>query len=216
MTRKNLRTAGLLGAAALAAVAALTVFAAGHGHLGGHFGGRFAGGPMGAHGPLAMHFKMMQLIDDLDLTPEQQAHVEAIHQILAERGEERREHHGEHAQRILERLEQGSLSSEEVRPVIDGHIEQFRGVAYAISDELIALVNSLDETQRATLRAHVQEMHGGDAGSAEPEPGAGAVPPGRARMGFHAPLADDRRRYQAGGPGARIPRAPGLRAFGRS
>jgi len=186
MTTKSLRTLVLAGAAALVLMTGLTALAAGDGHgsladhfaahfsghAGGHAGGHAAApgcehSPMGGAGPFAMHFQMMKLVDDLDLTAEQKTHLEAVHQILAGQWEARGEHHSEMAQTLASRLDQGPLTPEEVRPMIDEHLEQFRGAAYAISDEVIALVNSLDEPQRATLRAHLQAMHGDGAAAEE-------------------------------------------------
>lgn len=171
MASKNLRTLSFIGVTVLVAAAGLTALAggAGHGPFAGHgfFNGHSAGhGGMAGHGPFAMHCQMMKLIDDLDLTAEQKAHVETIHQTIATQLEARHQHHGEHAQALISRLGQGPLTPEEVRPVIDSHLEQFRATAYSISDELVALVNSLDDTQRATLLAHLQEVHG--AAAAEP------------------------------------------------
>lgn len=172
MATKKLRILSIIGLATLVGLVGAGAFAAGAGHgpFAGHFAGHAGGGHCASHGPLGMHFRMMKLVDDLQLNPEQKTRVEAIHQILMGKFQQHHEHHGEHARVLAARLGQGPMSTEEVRPVIDQHVEQIRATAYQISEELVALLNSLDETQRATVLAHLQEVHGTDAGAGVVEP----------------------------------------------
>ena len=65
---------------------------------------------------------------------------------------------------LVTQFERGYIESGEIRGFIDGHVEQIRGMAYAVTDELIELINGLDEKQRGILLAHLQGAKSGDHG----------------------------------------------------
>ncbi|MCP4902660.1 MAG: Spy/CpxP family protein refolding chaperone [bacterium] len=117
-------------------------------HGGGHFGG-------GA----GMHCVMSGLIEELDLSESQHQYLENAHKVVEERVHAAMGDHGAHAEAILAQLESGDVNSAEVRQAIDEHIEAAREIAYSVSDELVAFVNSLDEEQRAKLTEHLKKAH---------------------------------------------------------
>ncbi len=125
----------------------------GHGHGGGHFGH--------GHGHAAhMHCMMGKFVEELDLTDSQHEYLENVHKILQDKVHGAFAGHGEHAEELVEMIEQGNLDSADIRQKIDGHIEGAREIAYSVADELVAFVNSLDDEQRAKLAKHVKEAHG--------------------------------------------------------
>jgi Spy/CpxP family protein refolding chaperone len=128
--------------------------------------GASAGGFLGhgsmpfGHGGAGMHCLVNQLIDDLNLTEEQQQRLDNLHQALQSKHEEKMAVQGQHHQRLVDQISQGDIDSQEVRGEIDRHLEELKTVAYTVSDELVALINSLDEEQRATLMEHIEKAHG--------------------------------------------------------
>ena len=51
----------------------------------------------------------------------------------------------------------GEVETSELRPVVDEHVEQVRGMLYSITDEFVALVKGLDARQRQILQEHLRE-----------------------------------------------------------
>jgi len=102
------------------------------------------------HGGGGHHDAMAQLVEQLELTPDQQQRFEKIHEIVGSYGD------GGHAsmldlhEELVTQFERGQIGTAEIRRTIDGHIEQLRGMAYAVTDELVALVNELDESRRSS------------------------------------------------------------------
>ncbi|MCP4895703.1 MAG: Spy/CpxP family protein refolding chaperone [bacterium] len=117
-------------------------------HGGGHFGGA-----------AGMHCMMKDFIEELDLTETQHQYLENAHTVVQEQLHAAMSDHGAHADAILAQLESGDINSAEVRLAIDEHIEAARGIAYSVSDELVAFVNSLDDEQRAKLTEHLKKAH---------------------------------------------------------
>jgi Spy/CpxP family protein refolding chaperone len=111
------------------------------------------------HGSAGMHCLVNQLIDDLNLTEEQQQRFDNLHQSLQSRIEGKMEAQSQHHQWLVDQISQGNIDPEEVRNEIDRHLEELKAVAYTASDELVALGNSLDEEQRATLMQHIDKAH---------------------------------------------------------
>ena len=108
---------------------------------------------------------MAQVIERLELTPDQVQRLEKIQEIIGAYGSEGHAPMGQLHDRLVPLVEQGYVEPDEVRQIIDGHLEQISGMAYAVADELVALVNELDATQRETLLEHLKgsdhEGHGG-------------------------------------------------------
>lgn len=118
----------------------------------------------GAHGPLGLfalgehaHQAIGALIQRLDLNDDQEKHIEAIHHIMAERLHAAPEAHRSHVKIFLGRVESGYIDPMEARQTVDAHINQMRHNAYRVTDEMVALINSLDSTQREILVEHLQE-----------------------------------------------------------
>jgi hypothetical protein len=123
--------------------------------------GGFAGGGMahGFGGP-GMHMLMSRLVDDLDLNEDQQQRLDAVHEALGGHHEAHSGTREQHHEWLVEQIRSGNVDSVEVRQSIDLHLEAARSLAYQVSDELVPLLNSLDETQRETLLDFIDEVHG--------------------------------------------------------
>ncbi len=161
--------AALLGLALLALTLIGFSVAAGAGG-----GGWFAGhGRGGGHD---IHAMAANLIAKLDLRHDQQVFVDSLHETLSSLHHARAEHGPEHLHQVLQRITAGDLDPAEGRAMVDQHIEHLRTAGYQISDDLAALMNSLDEQQRALLVEHfdtLREAHqmllGRDGGQASGE-----------------------------------------------
>lgn len=123
------------------------------------------GGVALAHGPGGGFFKhfshggpvqMLSFVRQLDLREDQLQYLDNLHQIAAGVHDRRADHHGEHAAHVAAKLTAGErFEAADARALVDGHIEQARATAYAVTDELVAFLNSLDEEQRALLAKHL-------------------------------------------------------------
>lgn len=164
MSQRTILIAALTVAVALAGSIGLTVMATGDGSEGENGGFlqhlHRVGNHM--HGGAGHHDQMSALIDELQLTPDQLQRLERVHEIIGNA------HHGDgrgtmavlHEQ-LMAQIEQGRIESDEIRLVIDSHVEQIRTMAYAVTDELIELANGLDARQREILLAHLRENSNG-------------------------------------------------------
>jgi hypothetical protein len=110
------------------------------------------------------HEAMAQLIEQLELTSEQHRHLERIHELMEAA------HHGagggslaELHDKLVAQCADGEVETADLRPVVDEHVEQVRGVLYSITDEFVALVQGLDARQRQILREHLRERTTQDA-----------------------------------------------------
>jgi len=122
--------------------------------------GGFAGGAMGhGFGGPGMHLALSGLIDDLDLTENQQQQMDSVHEQLRARFEAKGDGRQDHHAWLVDQIRKGSVDPVEVRQSIDQHLEEARALAYQVADELVPLLNSLDETQRTTLLSFVDEIH---------------------------------------------------------
>ena len=102
---------------------------------------------------------MARLIDQLELTPDQLQRVDRVHEIIGTYGSEGSGSMAELHDQLVTQFEQGHVETDEIRQVIDEHVDQIRHMAYAATDELIALVNGLDANQREIVLAHLQGDH---------------------------------------------------------
>lgn len=108
------------------------------------------------------HRHMARVIEQLELTPDQLRHLENVHEVVGSYGSEGHASMAELHEQLVARVEEGELDTYEIRSIVDGHIEQIRAMAYAVTDEVVALINGLDATQRETLLAHLRETVGED------------------------------------------------------
>jgi len=159
MEKKTLQIIALAAGVALTATAGIAVLATG-GDSNGKDGGSFLSRLHGHHlhgGGGHHHDAMHAVIEELSLKPDQVAHLDKIHEVMG----------GFHAKgpgamvelhnELVAQFQQGGLDNNSMRLVVDDHVEQIREMGYAVTDELVALVNSLDATQRDTLHRHLQE-----------------------------------------------------------
>ena len=106
------------------------------------------------HGGGGQHDHSAQIVERLNLTPDQLQRFEKINEIVESYGD------GGHAammelhEELVTQFERGEVRTAEIRRVIDGHITE-PAVASALTDELVALVNGLDDTQRGILLEHL-------------------------------------------------------------
>ena len=164
MTNKMSQILAILGAVALVSTVSLTVLARGAGDSSSQEGGFMQKiHELGSflHGSAHQHDPMADLIEQLELTPDQLERLEKIHEIIGTYGHQG---HGSMAElhgKLVEQFEAGHVGTDEIRQLIDEHVEQIRGMAYAVTDELIGLVNELDATQREIMLEHLQGNDGG-------------------------------------------------------
>ena len=161
MGPRTFQIAAIIGAVALVTMAGLTFIATAGGSEGpsseffrhihklGHH----------LHGGGDHHDQMARMIEQLELTPEQYQRLENVHEIIGTDGSEEPGAMAELHDKLMAQVEQGQVENAEIRRLIDGHVEQIRERAYAVTDELIALVNGLDATQREKLLAHLRGAH---------------------------------------------------------
>ena len=164
MAKRTLQVLAIFAALALVGLVGLTVTAS----SGGSGDGDDEGGLMRHLHDMAHHLHrgehhhhhMAQLIEQLELTPEQLRHLEKVHEIVGAFGTEGHGSMAELHEQLVAEVEQGELDAYEIRSIVDGHLDQLRDMAYGVADEVVALVNGLDATQRQTLLAHLRETVG--------------------------------------------------------
>jgi Spy/CpxP family protein refolding chaperone len=117
-----------------------------HRHLG---GGAMPGLPQ----------QLEQIVQKLNLNPEQQAHVDRAHAIIESHLQQSEQGHTDEMNAFVASIGEGTLDRAQVRSKIDAHLEQARTVAYDVSDELVGLVSSLDANQRAILKDELTKLH---------------------------------------------------------
>ncbi len=111
----------------------------GHGHHGGGF-----------------WYHANELVNQLDLSPEQTERLEAIHRTFESFGGMAHGSMAEIHDQLVEQFEQGYIETDAVRQTIDEHLAEIRTVAYSVTDDLLALVNGLDAGQREIVLTHLQ------------------------------------------------------------
>lgn len=159
MARKTFRIGSMIAVATLIAMGSWTVLASGDGDEGGGFLHHL-------HALVEHHLQHgghheADFLDQLNLTPDQAQRLAKIQEAFETYGSEGHSSMQELHERLVAQVEEGHVDAGEVRAAIDTHLEQVRGVAYAVTDELVALVNDLDAEQRETLLAHLQGGQGG-------------------------------------------------------
>ncbi len=122
------------------------------------------GGGHGHHGGGGFRHHMDELVNQLDLSQEQNERLEAIHRTLESHAGMPHESMAELHDQLVEQFEHGNIETDAVRQKIDQHLAEMRTVAYSVTDDLFALVNSLDAEQREIVLAHLQGDHGGHSG----------------------------------------------------
>ena len=164
MQRRMSQIAAIVGAVALVATVGLTVVAMGGGSgEGGDLLGHLHRLGQQLHGGDRHHDAMAELIEQLDLTPDQHQRLERIHTVIGTYGNGESGMAELHEQ-LVAQFEQGHVETDGIRRLIDGHVEQIRDMAYTVTDELIALVNELDPVQREIMLEHIQGAREGHRG----------------------------------------------------
>lgn len=96
---------------------------------------------------------------ELDLNDEQENRLRNVRDLVHERRDEFRSERGELMERRLAEFETGELDEEEIHQHIDEKIDELRGTAHQVADELIALANSMDEEQRTATATKFRRFH---------------------------------------------------------
>lgn len=155
MTSKTFRIAAFTVALMVAGLVGLTVGASNG------TAGKAVSCFLAAHMGHGGHHCSDHVLDELGLTSEQRQRFDTIHELLGSFAANCAEEHAETRSWLLERVQQGDLTSTEVRALVDRHLEEIRALAYAVGDEAVPLVNGLDDGQRQLLSEHLGEMHAG-------------------------------------------------------
>ncbi len=126
---------------------------------------RLHGGDNGQHGGGGGFWDHMgELVNQLDLSEEQTQRLDALHRSFESHRGMADGSMAELHDQLVEQFEQGDIEAEPIRQVIDQHLAEIRTMAYSATDDLIALVNSLDAEQREIVLAHLRGDHGGHSG----------------------------------------------------
>lgn len=105
------------------------------------------------------HHCAHRAMEELGLTAEQRQLFDAIHEKLGSFSAGHAEEHPETLDWFLDRVRQGDLTTAEIRGVVDRHLEEIRTLAYAIGDDVVAVVETLDDEQRELVAGHLEAMH---------------------------------------------------------
>ena len=168
MASRTFQIVAIVAAVAFMGTVGLTVMAMEDGSEGQEQGGGFLSHlhKLGQrlHGDGHHQNPMAQMIEQLELTPDQLQRLEKVHEIIGSYGSGGHGSMADLHNQLVTQFERGYIESGEIRGFIDEHVEQIRGMAYAVTDELIELINGLDEKQRGILLAHLQGAKSGDHG----------------------------------------------------
>ena len=111
------------------------------------------------------HQGMAGVMQKLSLTPDQERRMAQVHETMRAAGGKHGETMSALHDQIVAQFERGRIDSGEIRATIDAKLEEFREMAYAVTDELIAFGESLDADQRRILLDHFKDdsgNHGND------------------------------------------------------
>ncbi len=125
---------------------------------------RLHGGDNGQRGGGGFWDHMGELVNQLDLSEEQTQRLDALHRSFESHRGMADGSMAELHDQLVEQFEQGDIEADPIRQMIDQHLEEIRTMAYSATDDLTALVNSLDEKQREIVLAHLQGDHAGHGG----------------------------------------------------
>ena len=158
MAGKTLQIVAITAAVAVAGTVTVAVMASGNfgGQDGSFIGHLHLLVEQQRHGRGGHDDTMAQIIEHLNLTPDQLQRVEKVQELVGSYS------NGGHAamlelhEELVTQFERGEVSTTEIRRVIDEHIKE-PAVASALTDELVGLVKSLDDTQRGILLEHLPE-----------------------------------------------------------
>ena len=166
MRDRTFQTIAIIAAVALIGTVTVAVVASGGAGAqdGGFLGHLHALVGQHLHGGGGQHDPMAQLVETLNLTPDQLQRFEKVQDVVESYPSGGHESMVALHEVLVTQFEQGQVGIAETRRAVDGHIEEMRVLAYAVTDELVALVNELDDTQRATVLEHLQDSRAGDHG----------------------------------------------------
>lgn len=98
------------------------------------------------------------LSSELELDEAQRARLENVAALVRERHEAFAAERPEHVERVLAAIESGEVDEAEVHRNIDEKVDQVRATLHGVADELIALVESMDDDQRARASARLRQV----------------------------------------------------------
>jgi Spy/CpxP family protein refolding chaperone len=163
MEKRIFQIVASVAVAALVGATGLTVMATGSDSEGegSGFMARLHGLGHDLHGDDHHMEHMTRLLEELELTPQQQQRVEKLHEVFGAYHSQGSGSMIELHNKLVEQFQRGRLETDEIRRTIDEHVEQIREMAYAGTDELVALVNGLDARQREIMLTHLQGNRAG-------------------------------------------------------
>ena len=107
-----------------------------------------------------------EMVSRLDLSPEQTERLESIHRTFESQGVAVHRSIEELHSQLIEQFRQGEIETDAVRELIDRQLSELRIVAFSVTDDLFALLNSLDREQREIVLAHLPGEDDGHSGLA--------------------------------------------------
>ncbi len=134
-----------------------------HQHMANH--GSCEHGMQGMHSGMygGMHHRIGRFIEELDLSEEQRGYLETMRHTLLDGFSAHGEGRAAQRAQLLAAVDNGTLTVAEIEGLIDEHLDAMKAVAYDVAEPLAALLNSLDEEQRAMMVDHIKALHGDDS-----------------------------------------------------
>jgi hypothetical protein len=111
------------------------------------------------HGGVRPDDTMARMIEELRLSPTQQARLDRLHESMGQYMEEAHEPMEDLHVHLATQLEKRSLDASELKRVVDAHEARMRELGHAVADEMVALAGELDERQREVVVAHLRQHH---------------------------------------------------------
>ena len=99
------------------------------------------------------------LASELELDEDQRQRLETIRDTVHERRDAMRAERDEAIEEHLEALESGEIDADEVHARIDEKVDEVRGTIHEVADQIIALVETMDDEQRARAASKLRTFH---------------------------------------------------------
>lgn len=115
----------------------------------------------GGYGGRGMTGRFTEVMEELDLTDAQKADLLDLRTSLQDQWHGMRDERGECLEVISGALDQDPVDRNAIHAAMDARLEARKAVLHGSVDDVLDFYDTLDATQRATLRARVQERRGG-------------------------------------------------------
>jgi uncharacterized membrane protein len=134
-------------------LAGLLLVGAGGVAFAGQFGGHGGGGPHGWGGPMAL----MQLVNRLDLSDQQELQLIKIRKSMHQEGKQARQEMQANISQIADELEKPAPNASKIHGVADQAMQRFSKVVHGAIDQFLTLHATLTPDQRETLVQSIRE-----------------------------------------------------------